>query len=81
MKQLQSPQEAPITKGELTEWYMHPVAKKVRFQVQKELNQTRSRLADGFTLHESSADKTAIQTAKEVGYSQGLEFIFNIEGE
>ena len=80
MQQVKSPLEV-LTKDDLVEWFLHPATKKVRFKVKQEIQSAKERLGDGWTLELESVEGTALRTAKEVGYVEGLEFIFNIEGD
>jgi len=60
---------------------MNPVTKKVRYKLQQEIQEMRDRLGSGWTFHRSNVEKTALETAEIVGKIEGLEFIFNIEGD
>jgi hypothetical protein len=60
---------------------MNPITKKVRHRIQQKIEETRDRLGDGFTVYMGNSDKTAMNTAKETGRIEGLEFIFNLEGD
>ena len=80
MLRANSPQEV-LTKDDLVGWFMNPVTKKVRHRIQQKIEETRNRLGDGFTVYMGNSDKTAMNTAKETGRIEGLEFIFNLEGD
>ena len=80
MMQVNSPQEV-LTKDDLVGWFMNPVTKKVRYKIDEQITECRSKLADGWTLSTGNAEKTAILTAREVGKIEGLEFLFSIEGD
>ena len=80
MLRANSPQEV-LTKDDLVGWFMNPVTKKVRHRIQQEIEETRNRLVYGFTVYIGNSDKTAMSTAKETGRIEGLEFIFNLEGD
>ena len=80
MLRANSPQEV-LTKDDLVAWFMNPITKKVRHRIQQKIEETRDRLSDGFTVYMGNSDKTSMYTAKETGRIEGLEFIFNIEGD
>ena len=80
MLRANSPQEV-LTKDDLVGWFMNPITKKVRHRIQQKIEETKNRLGDGFTVYMGNSDKTAMCTAKETGRIEGLEFIFNIEGD
>ena len=78
MQQVNSPEEV-LTQDDLVGWFLNPITKKIRYKIEQEIIECRSKLADGWTLSTSNAEKTAILTAREVGKVEGLGFIFNIE--
>ena len=80
MQQANSPLEV-LTKDDLVEWFLHPATKKIRYKIEKEISQSQGRLGNGFTLYLDSLNKTSLRTAKEVGYVEGLQFLFNIEAD
>ena len=70
-----------LTKDDLVEWFLHPATKKVRHKIEQEVRRATERMGHGYTLDLDSVDKTAMLTARENGYIEGLEFIFNIEAD
>lgn len=78
--QARSPLEG-LSKDDLVEWFMHPITKKVRYKIEKNLLQVKGRMGEGWTLNVNSIEETAMRTARDVGYIEGLEFIFNIEAD
>ncbi len=80
MQPVNSPLEV-LTKDDLVEWFLHPATKKIRFKVEQEIQNAKDRLGSGYTLELDSIEETVLRTSKEVGYVEGLEFIFNIEGD
>lgn len=78
---MQTDSQEVLTKEEMIEWFLNPITKKVRFNIEKELESAHKKLGDGWTLHRESAERTAIETAETCGKIEGLGFIFNIEGE
>jgi len=80
MQQARSPVEV-LSKDDLVEWFMHPITKKVRYKIEQTLLQAKGNLGAGWTLNLTSVEETAMRTARDVGYIEGLEFIFNIEAD
>ena len=70
-----------LTKDELVEWFLNPITKKVRFKIEKKIRECQEHLGNGWTLHRESMERTALETAELAGKVEGLEFIFEIEGD
>ena len=70
-----------LTKDDLVDWFLHPVTKKVRFKIEKEIEESRNKLADGWALDLDDIGRTAILTAREVGRIEGLKVLFDIEAD
>jgi len=70
-----------LTKDELVEWHLNPITQKIKLIVKEQLKDVHSKLGNGWTLHRGSIEKTALETAEMVGKIEGLEFIFNLEGD
>jgi len=70
-----------LTKEELVEWFLNPVTKKVRFKIEQKIQSQHKKLGHGWTFDRDSMEKTAMETAEMCGKIEGLEFIFNLEGD
>ena len=78
---MQTDSKEILTKDELVEWFLHPVTKKVRYKIEREIQSCQDRLSSGWAIDFDSAEKTALLTVKEIGMVEGLSFLFNMEAD
>lgn len=67
-------------KNDFEEWLQNPVTQWVFYAARKESESVKESLASGSTLDSRSIESTALMTAGNIGYLDGLNFFVKLKG-
>ena len=60
------------------QWLEHPATREFRSRIEERIRETRENLSNGTMLRMDSPEQTAMQCARQVGFSEGLSEALNI---
>ena len=67
-----------MDREEIQAWKQNPMTAKVLGHLRERQQEVERLVSLGGTVFFDSVDRTALQTAKQSGYCQGLEYVLNL---